>query len=306
MLVFSTPLVYCCLSTFSLTSSPSQSKFNTLFLTRFKTYKLLHHPNKNDHKRRHLGIGVFKFLRPWRQCTDRDKLGDWERRMFTLGRRHTDRLTDRLAKTVRNTGTRNFSLNSKGYYVLFCYSNNSLIHFRSLICRHRSMSYQAKEMFKIFLLIDCTAKTLTANSKQIFQEIFLGIHLSNLVWVWTWGFWPFLVESFVYFSPCIFPQSFSQIQTTTGGGRRLPCNEKPIYVFPENKKLRGLSIYFLFHVSVIDLHIYFHNRSTYFPAAEQADRSWEYTYKSLTDTWMWKLGLRPHNSFSGNIFSNFP
>ncbi len=24
-------------------------------------------------------------------------------------------------------------------------------------------------------------------------------------------------------------------------------------------------------------------------------------YKSLTDTWMWKLGLRPHNSFSGNI-----
>ncbi len=24
-------------------------------------------------------------------------------------------------------------------------------------------------------------------------------------------------------------------------------------------------------------------------------------YKSLTDTWMWKLGLRAHNSFSGNI-----
>jgi|LakMenE18May11ns_1017448.scaffolds.fasta_scaffold9586978_1 hypothetical protein len=23
-------------------------------------------------------------------------------------------------------------------------------------------------------------------------------------------------------------------------------------------------------------------------------------YRSLTDTWMWKLGLRPHNSFSGN------
>ncbi len=23
-------------------------------------------------------------------------------------------------------------------------------------------------------------------------------------------------------------------------------------------------------------------------------------YKSLTDTWMWKLGLRPRNSFSGN------
>ncbi len=25
-------------------------------------------------------------------------------------------------------------------------------------------------------------------------------------------------------------------------------------------------------------------------------------YKSLTDTCIWKLGLRPHNSFSGNIF----
>ena len=28
-------------------------------------------------------------------------------------------------------------------------------------------------------------------------------------------------------------------------------------------------------------------------------------YKSLTDTWMWKLGLRPCNSFSGNICFKF-
>ncbi len=28
-------------------------------------------------------------------------------------------------------------------------------------------------------------------------------------------------------------------------------------------------------------------------------------YKSLTDTWMWNSGLRPRNSFSGNIFSKF-
>ncbi len=28
-------------------------------------------------------------------------------------------------------------------------------------------------------------------------------------------------------------------------------------------------------------------------------------HKSLTETWMWKLGLRPHNSFSGNICFEF-
>ncbi len=28
-------------------------------------------------------------------------------------------------------------------------------------------------------------------------------------------------------------------------------------------------------------------------------------HKSLTDTWMWKLGLKPHNYFSGNICFEF-
>ncbi len=88
MLVFSTPLVNCCPSTFSLTSpTPPQSKcseytdcvwlwgrggglemccrpnflqeFNTLFLTRFRTYKLLHHPKHKHQQKRHLGIVVF-------------------------------------------------------------------------------------------------------------------------------------------------------------------------------------------------------------------------------------------------------
>jgi hypothetical protein len=42
-----------------------------------------------------------------------------------------------------------------------------------------------------------------------------------------------------------------------------------------------------------------------FPPAEKADPSWEYVYNSLTDTWMWKLGLRPRYSFSGNICFKF-
>jgi hypothetical protein len=44
-----------------------------------------------------------------------------------------------------------------------------------------------------------------------------------------------------------------------------------------------------------------------FPPAEKADPSW-IIYDSLTDTWVWELGLSPRHSFSGNLcfkFSNF-
>ncbi len=51
------------------------------------------------------------------------------------------------------------------------------------------------------------------------------------------------------------------------------------------------------HSCVCERFIYFQDQSTYFPAAG--------IYKSLTDTWMWKLGLRLHNSFSGSIFFKF-
>ncbi len=54
------------------------------------------------------------------------------------------------------------------------------------------------------------------------------------------------------------------------------CNENSIYVFPE-KELCGFSPYFHIHVSVS-------NRSTYFPAAEQADQSWKYINRSQTCT----------------------
>jgi hypothetical protein len=43
-----------------------------------------------------------------------------------------------------------------------------------------------------------------------------------------------------------------------------------------------------------------------FPPAEKADPSWEYIIRSqIHHTWMWKLGLRPQNSFSGNICLKF-
>ncbi len=47
--------------------------------------------------------------------------------------------------------------------------------------------------------------------------------------------------------------------------------------------------------------IYCQDRSTYFlQQNRQIDRG-NTVYKLLTDTWMWKLGLWPHNSLSGNI-----
>jgi hypothetical protein len=52
------------------------------------------------------------------------------------------------------------------------------------------------------------------------------------------------------------------------------CTENSIYVFPE-KELRGLVS------NICERFIYSQNRSTYFPATDQADRSWEYTNRSL-------------------------
>jgi hypothetical protein len=54
---------------------------------------------------------------------------------------------------------------------------------------------------------------------------------------------------------------------------RLHCKEISIFVFPE-KELRGLSPNFLIDVFVSDLFLS-HGRSTYFPEAEYAARSWE-------------------------------
>jgi hypothetical protein len=73
-------------------------------------------------------------------------------------------------------------------------------------------------------------------------------------------------------------------------------------IFPE-KELRGLSPNFYIHVSVSNLYIFpqsvclFCCRKICGPILE--------IYNSLTDTWMWKLGLRPHNSFSGNTLMGF-
>ncbi len=55
-------------------------------------------------------------------------------------------------------------------------------------------------------------------------------------------------------------------------------NENPISVFPE-KELRGLSPKFQV-LCACERFIYSQDRSTYFPAAENADLSWEYINRS--------------------------
>jgi hypothetical protein len=77
------------------------------------------------------------------------------------------------------------------------------------------------------------------------------------------------------------------------------CNDNPIYIFPE-KELRGLSSQFP-HLYVCERFIYSQDWSTHIFYCSRIGTPIEGIYKSLTYTWIWKLGMRPHKSFSGNI-----
>jgi hypothetical protein len=83
---------------------------------------------------------------------------------------------------------------------------------------------------------------------------------------------------------------------------RAQGNENPIYVFLF-WKLRGLSPNVHIHVSVSVLYIF--PGSVHIFSCSRIGRSIMGIYKSLADTWMWKLGLWPCNSFSGDICFEF-
>ncbi len=55
------------------------------------------------------------------------------------------------------------------------------------------------------------------------------------------------------------------------------------------------------HSCVCERFFYSHDQSAYSAAEKYLDQSW----KSLEDTWMWKLGLRPHNSQKRNTWTRF-
>ncbi len=75
------------------------------------------------------------------------------------------------------------------------------------------------------------------------------------------------------------------------------CNENPIYVFLF-WELRCFSPNFHIHVSVSNL---YSPRIVLHISSSRIGRPLMGIYNLLTDTWMWKLGLRPRYSFSGNI-----
>jgi hypothetical protein len=74
-------------------------------------------------------------------------------------------------------------------------------------------------------------------------------------------------------------------------------------MYSHKKELRSLSPYFHIHVSVSVCDVS-HDQSTYFPAAEYADRSWEYINRTPKHECMnWDCGRAV--PFMGIYVSNF-
>jgi hypothetical protein len=111
------------------------------------------------------------------------------------------------------------------------------------------------------------------------------------IWLWTWSLLNFLLyeENFL-----IFFYSASAWNHSTALQKQNTEISKQI--FPEND-YRGLSPNFHIHASVIDLYI----PTIGLPILlEEICRPILGLYKLLTDTWMWKLGLRPRYSQKRN------
>jgi hypothetical protein len=94
-------------------------------------------------------------------------------------------------------------------------------------------------------------------------------------------------------------RSFTQ---WTGTSVLTHCNESLIHVFPE-KELRGASVPVSTFVCLWAIYIFL--GLVHIFSGRRIGRPILGIYKSLTDTWMWKLGLRPHNSFSRKICFEF-
>jgi hypothetical protein len=82
----------------------------------------------------------------------------------------------------------------------------------------------------------------------------------------------------------------------------LHCNENPIYLFPE-KELRRPSVPIFTFMCLWAIYIF--PGSVQIFSCSRIGRPIMGIYKSVTDIWMWKLGMRPRSFFSGNICFEF-
>ncbi len=104
-------------------------------------------------------------------------------------------------------------------------------------------------------------------------------------------------QVFVWFSALTFPFHKMLFMKRLKFSCFAHCNENPTYVFLF-WEWRGLSPNFHIHVSVRDL---YSPRIGLHISSSRIGRPIVEIYKSVKDAWMWKLGLRPWYSFSGNI-----
>ncbi len=99
------------------------------------------------------------------------------------------------------------------------------------------------------------------------------------------------------------PNSNCKISREMPESQRATLQRKSYLCITKKKELRVLSSNFHINVSVSNLYISRIGPHVFLPQNRQTDPG--NIQIAHPDTWMWKLGLRPRNSFSGNICFEF-
>ncbi len=123
-------------------------------------------------------------------------------------------------------------------------------------------------------------------------------------WRWCFPAYPVHLDGSVVFSIAYFCFPAKSLCGKNIWEGRLPhCNENPIYVLPE-KELRCFNPNFHTHMSISNFYISRISPHIFLRQKRQTDRG-NTVYKSLTDTWMYKIATDASHSFFGFICFKF-